>query len=765
VAWWRRAPALALAAAFACGDFGGLGAAVPAARLAIALLATALAARRAGALPAFFALGWLSGALRANRPEPPYGVPLTLEVRIESAWSPAEREGEGATARATLLGWRHLSRPRAARLDLMLEFSPNAQRLPQPGSRWRIRAAVQPPMRFQNRGPSATRWTTVRLKSPLLAEAVAGPSALARSRNALRAAFDRLLPADGSHPGACLARAMIVGDTYGVSEEILGGFRRSGLAHLLVVSGFNIAVLASLVWAMGSRLAAAWRYLGICLAALVYLLLVGDQAPVERASSASVLAILALASRRSPVGSQVLGVAALISLAVEPRWLLDLSFQLSYLATAAIVLLAAPVARGRWLSKLPRPARLAVAATLVASLATLPLTLQHFHYANWLSPLYNLLAGPWAAFLFSAGLMSVLASAVMPCASPWLLGVLDAIASPANWLAVPGPMPGLLFWTGSAGWPLAIAGVGLVALTARTRRLGVSAAATLALLWSVSGRGAEFSAALLQLRGKQGPAPRHELIAFDVGQGDSTLLLDRGSGGGRPMAILVDGGGWRRGDFGGRVLLPALLAHGVRRLDVAVVSHADRDHCQGLADLARYLVVDEVWTAPGWEASPCMRVVRASAARSASLVAGDRRERGGWEFEVLGPRIEDSGFGSQSDNPVSLVLLARASGRGVLLTGDLDGRAEGWLVFRRPAELRAELLKVGHHGSAASSSSRFLEAVRPRWAIVSAGRGNLYGHPAARTLDRLRASGARIWRTGQQGEIRFLFRDPQKLQR
>jgi competence protein ComEC len=749
---WKRAPALAFALAFAGGDFCGLGATRPAPLLAVGLLAAALAARGAGVLPAFFALGWLSGALSAHRSQPPPDVPLGLLVRIESRWSPAQGEGEGPTARAAVLAWRLHRRTGAAHQDVLLEWAPASPTLPEPGSRWRIRSIIQPPTRFANRGASATRWTTVRLKSPRLAERVGGPSFLARSRSVIQAAFDRALPAQRGHLGVALARAMIVGDTDGVAEDILGGFRRSGLAHLLVVSGFNVAVLASWVWAMGSWTGAGWRYLSVCLAALVYLVLVGDQAPVHRACSAAMVVILALSLKRAPIAPQVLGIAALVSLSLEPRWLLELSFQLSYLATAAIVLGAAPVSRGRWLRRLPRPARLALAATLVASLATLPLTLHRFHYANWLSPLYNLLAGPWAAALFSFGLFSALAAAAVPGCAPWLMALLDAIASPATWLATAGPLPGLILGSGSGAWPLAIALAGFAALMAR-RVIGMAVAvAAMLLLWAGSER---------ESRGRddahQDPPP--EIIAFDVGQGDATLLLDRRTASRPAMAILVDGGGWRRGDFGGRVLLPALLARGVKRLDVAVASHADRDHCQGLADLAHYLAIDEVWTAPGWEASECMRALRGVAPRSATLVAGDRRQRGRWRFEVLGPRIEDSA-GAPGENPVSLVLLAEAGGRRALLTGDLDGRAEAWLAFRRDAGLRADILKVGHHGSAASSSPRFLQAVRPRWAIVSAGRGNLYGHPATATLDRLRGAGARIVRTDREGEIRLLLREP-----
>ncbi len=205
-----------------------------------------------------------------------------------------------------------------------------------------------------------------------------------------------------------------------------------------------------------------------------------------------------------------------------------------------------------------------------------------------------------------------------------------------------------------------------------------------------------------------------EATLLDVGQGDAILLRDGAH------ALLIDGGGWPAGDFGGRVLLPALARLGVRSLEAAVVSHPDADHCAGLADLAAYIPIDELWIAPGWGDAPCLRRLMSGRARSVRVLwRGDRVEWRGFSFEVLHPAPGALGAG----NDRSLVLAAEAGGRSLLLTGDLPEVVETMLVRRRVLH-PVSVLKVAHHGSRSSTSLPFLSSTAPRWALISAGRNN-----------------------------------------
>ena len=207
-------------------------------------------------------------------------------------------------------------------------------------------------------------------------------------------------------------------------------------------------------------------------------------------------------------------------------------------------------------------------------------------------------------------------------------------------------------------------------------------------------------------------------------------------------------------DLGGRVLLPALLGEGVHRLDALVMTHPDRDHCGGLVDIAAYLTVREVWSAPGWEPQGCAgRLLSLPGVRHRFLSRGQRLKLGRWRLAVLHPEPE----GHRATNERSLVLLAAVHGRRALLTGDIERQSEHELADCCSPELRTDVLKVAHHGSRTSSTPTFLEAATPRLALISAGVRNVYHHPSPEVVTRLQEGGARVLRTDRSGEILLSF--------
>ncbi len=246
-------------------------------------------------------------------------------------------------------------------------------------------------------------------------------------------------------------------------------------------------------------------------------------------------------------------------------------------------------------------------------------------------------------------------------------------------------------------------------------------------------------------------SPVLRLTALDVGHGDAVLLeLPEGE------RLLVDGGGWFGPGFdvGGSVVVPALLRRKVTRLDAVVLTHTDFDHLGGLPAVVSNLGVNEIWEGgPGWGV-PGYRFLRERARESGirirRLRAGEKFQLGGAEIEVLAAGRSAS-LRERRKNEDSLVLRVSYGRSSILLTGDA-GRELERQMMRSGKTLRADVLKVGHHGSRSSTTAAFLEAVQPRFAVISTGYGSSY-LPSARVLHRLRARGVTCLRTDLDGAV------------
>jgi competence protein ComEC len=238
---------------------------------------------------------------------------------------------------------------------------------------------------------------------------------------------------------------------------------------------------------------------------------------------------------------------------------------------------------------------------------------------------------------------------------------------------------------------------------------------------------------------------------IDVGQGLAVAM--RGTDGG---FVLVDAGpaGNGRVDAGDRIVVPALVTAGCRRLEVLALSHDHDDHAGGALAVLRDLDVGELWVGAGTERDPLTRVVAAEAvARGVALrrlLRGDRFLRAGLEFVALHPGVLDR---FRTPNDRCLVLRAAADdGATLLLPGDLEATGER-AMLAAGSDPRADVLVAPHHGANGSSSAEFLARVAPRYVVVSAGEGNRFGHPGAAALARMAAVSARVWRTDRDGSV------------
>ena len=692
----------------------------PAPVMTLLLLALAVAGRRF--VLAALALGLLAGWCRPPPAPPVEGRPVTLSGSLERPW---RRVDDGWLASLAVRHYRQGRRVELWRERVRLSLPGDAP--PPSGRPTRVRGLLRRAPGLANGAPVGPGPWRLRLKSRRFLESDEAPrwAPAWRLGQWARRRVDAALAAGAGRPGARLARALVLGDAAELPQRWRRGLRAAGLAHLVALSGLHVGLLAGCCLMAAAPLRRGWGPVMGAFAAVAFLVIAGARPALVRATAMGLLAASALTLDRRPHGLAMLAILAAALALAEPALLGEPGYQLTCAATGGILWLT-PRLEVRW-TGLPGWLRRPLALTCGAQLGGLPWALPAFGLLSPLAPLWNLVAVPWTA-LCLAGCLAWTALALL-----W-----PAAASAA------------LPWLDAAAWPFAAVG-GLPPTISRPVPLWLPAWAVLpaagALAWVLLRPARRWPLAGAALVGwaMLSPPAALELRMLDVGQGESVLLRDGG------RAMLVDGGGWRHGDLGGRILLPALARIGVRRLDAVVLTHPDLDHCGGLVDLASYLPVAQVWTAPGWRSKPCaLDLSTLTGTRLRPLWAGERAAVGRWRLLALHPGPGGVGAGNER----SLVLAAEAPGLRVLLTGDVGAATERRLLRRWPrAALRADLLKVAHHGSRSSTSTELLRAVRPRLALISCGLGNRYGHPAPEVLRRLAGFGVACLRTDRSGEI------------
>jgi competence protein ComEC len=539
-----------------------------------------------------------------------------------------------------------------------------------------------------------------------------------------------------------LVLGVVVGEDEGLPERVREEFRASGLAHLLAVSGQNVAFIVAGVFGIGwlLRLSRAVRELLAIGAVGAYVLAVGWQPSVVRAGVAGVLASLAWLVARPRDRWHFLALGALVLLVWTPTSLLEPGFQLSFVAVAGIFV-GVPRVRGTLEGyPLPRGAADAVSIATVCGLATAPVVLVHFGEAPVYTVLANALAFPAVPAVLGLGLLAAVVDPVAPAAAAslaWLAGWAAA------WLElvahVVASLPGAQIGTRTA---LAGALV-LVVCWAGVRWSGIRVSAGPAPLVLAAGGSVLVLLAAGWLWARPAPAwqaPGGLRVTFlDVGQGDSVLLET-------PSArVLVDQGPPEANVAG------QLSGMGIRSLSALVLTHPQRDHIGGAADVIRQLHVgvvldpDLAATGPDHDEAIAAAAERRTAVRT--VRAGSELKAGGLRLRVLWP--PDPGLPSEDPNLNAVVLVASFGETDVFLPADAESD-----VTRRLHLGQFEVLKVAHHGSEDPGLEAGLDVLRPQVAVISAGRGNDYGHPRPETLAALATvSGLAVYRTDQHGRV------------
>ncbi len=545
---------------------------------------------------------------------------------------------------------------------------------------------------------------------------------------------------------APLARALLIADQRQIPTEMRDRYAAAGLVHMLSISGLHVAVIAAAMELLFqvARMPRRISLLAAFVATGVYVAVIGAPPPALRsAAMLGVVMISRLAQRpTSPWAAWAIG--AFVPL-FAPRTVLDVGYELSVLGMSALV-----AAGSLWRRHLARrldgwKAHLAreLLTSMIACAVTAPLVAWVFGRLSLIAPVSNLVAAPIVTLaqpvLFLALLLGPIGSLARICAEAVhpLLFAFDWIA----WFAA--SVPGAAI-TVTTTVPTALLGAVVAAslvcacVKRHASRSAIVGVASLALM-------AVFPAIPLMRTGDV------ELHVLDVGQGDAILLrTDAG------RWVLFDSGpGWSGGDAGRSTVLPYILRRG-GTLEAFVLSHPHTDHVGGAASVLGAMRPHKYWDAA---------FAGGSEAYSLSL---DAARKNGIEWHRVHPRdsvrvdgvtltflAPDSAWtiGLKDPNLASTIAIVRFGMVRFLLVGDAERAEEDWLLAHYRDELRADVLKVGHHGSSTSSSDAFLAAVHPEVAVISVGAGNKYGHPSADVLRALGLAGAEVLRTDEAGTV------------
>jgi len=717
----------------------------------IAALATALA------LAGSFAFGyaWAAAAAKlrlADRLDPAWeGRDVTLTGIVASLPQPFERgvRFEFAVEDAVSTGANPVAfrAPGRVALSWYNGLTPEEfqEVLPvRAGERWRLTVRLRLPHGGANphgfdyeawlleRGIGATGYVRPRGERLRLAAMTWGPTAvIERVREQIRIGFWNALP---EHRYAGVLIALAIGDQRAITAADWETFVRTGVGHLMSISGLHVTMVSGLaaaivlwLWRRSLRLTARLpapkaAAAAAAVTALAYTLLTGFAVPAQRTLYMVAVVALALWFDRLQSSSRVLAIALAVVLLLDPWAVVSPGFWLSFGAVAIMLYVGAS-------TRLPDHWALTwgrVQWAITVGLA--PLLLVLFQQVSLVSPVANAIAIPIVSLVVTP---LALLAAVVPGAWVAELGhaVLAALMPVLQWLAA---VPGAAWQQHApAAWAAVLAVAGVIWMLAPP---GVPARYAAPLLL----------APLFLVQPQRPPEPGTARLTFlDVGQGLAVLVRTRAH------AVLYDAGPayGLDTDAGSRVVVPFLRGEGLTRLDALIVTHDDQDHSGGAVSVMRAVPTDALWSSLG-PAHPA----HAHALVRLPCRAGVRWEWDGVQFALLYPPVASYDDPWLKPNSRSCVLRIETPHGAVLLTGDIEERDERRLLAARHP-LGATVMLAPHHGSGTSSSAGLLAAVQPAHAVFTVGYRNRFGHPKQEVVARYTAGGTAVWRTDRDGAI------------
>ncbi len=539
-----------------------------------------------------------------------------------------------------------------------------------------------------------------------------------------------------------LISGILLGDYRQLNMGEYDALRRTGLIHICSASGLHLTILAGLIIFLGKKLRMSSRSLFLFqfLTISSYVIVTGGKPAVIRSAFVATLLSLSAIFFLDFHGLSALGLGAVIMLGWKPYWLYNIGFQLSFLSILGLMFLHRPVME-TFKMKTSKINTL-LSATISVQLATAPLLLSSFGEISLVAPLANLMVLPVIPVVMACGFIGVILKhlrlplAVLPgfagrICLKYVLAIATTFSYP-NWTVFSFQPRNLNVFVVIAYY------LSLWAAFAwkKGRRLGLDKFLLIgiALILILSHIPVKLNPGMGGLKAR--------IVFFDVGQGDS-ILVQSSSG----ENILIDGG------EDAQLMRGKLREYSIRNIDLMILSHPDKDHVAGLSGCLDECMVGAVMEV-GLEGSSYYREwsekVKSEGACRTIGRAGEVYSFPDLRVEVLSPDSLETGMASKNDQ--SLVLRISTDSFSLLLTGDIESEEENRLLDGQ-IDLKADILKVPHHGGFSSRSRDFFSQISPLIAVISVGRNNDYGHPSADTLESLRHVGAQIYRTDQSGDI------------
>ncbi|WHY84784.1 DNA internalization-related competence protein ComEC/Rec2 [Neobacillus novalis] len=557
---------------------------------------------------------------------------------------------------------------------------------------------------------------------------------------------------------ASLSAALIFGDRSMLDPVLLGDFQKTGIVHLLAISGLHVSLLVGMVFYLGIRIGLTRQLMMnfLLLILPVYVILTGASPSVIRAVLMIYLVLLTVKwkSKRKLLPIDAISLAFMIFLFFSQKVIFDIGFQLSF-SVSLVIIFSAPIILRRFQNNGAR----ILATSVTAQLAALPLLFYHFFEMSMMGIAANMLYIPLFSFVYLPGLYILFIVQILFGNTPlFLLTIFEKIINLSNHLI--GYLAHFSFAAFVPGRPNII-------------QLIIYIVIILAIfyIWEAKvypKRKTHLIYLVVFLLSFQ-PVwnwlnPFGEVTMIDVGQGDSSLIhLPHGRG-----TYLIDTGGtlafgeeeWKQRskpyEVGRDVVVPFLKGKGITKIDKLILTHGDMDHIGGTFSILKELRVKQILMPSVVAPSETeIRIIQEAERRKIPVIkvsAGDQWKSAGGYFNILSPEKNFSG----ERNSGSIVLVAQVGGVTWFFGGDLDQEGEMKISKQYP-NLSIDVLKAGHHGSKTSSAEAFIKQIKPSTALISAGETNRYGHPHQEVLDRLKETNTTIYRTDLQGAITFRF--------
>jgi len=557
---------------------------------------------------------------------------------------------------------------------------------------------------------------------------------------------------------ASLSAALIFGDRSMLDPELLGNYQKTGIVHLLAISGLHVSLLIGMVFYFGIRCGLTRQFMTnfLLLVLPIYVILTGGSPSVIRAALMIFLVLITAKwnSHIKLLPLDAISVAFIVFLLFTPMVIFDVGFQLSFSVSFAIILSAPYILKGY----LDNGIRMLI-TSVTAQLAALPLLLYYFFEVSMIGILANLIYIPLFSFVYLPGLYVLFFIQLLFGKTPQILidlllkiiklsnQLIDFLADLSIARFIPGRPSKMM---------LIIYLILIVAIYFIWEARAYSKKRFHLLVLSVILF--TFHSCWNWLN------PYGEVTMIDVGQGDSILIhLPHGKGN-----YLIDTGGtlsfaeekWRHRtkpfEVGRDVVVPYLKGKGITRIDKLILTHGDMDHIGGALSILTELEVKQILmpsvTEPSETELAIIRVAKKYGIPVIKVSTGDQWKKNENEFLILSPEKNFTG----ERNSGSIAFVANIGRVSWFFGGDLDQEGEEKIIKKFP-NLKVDILKAGHHGSKTSSAEGFIQQIKPQVALISAGENNRFGHPHQEVLNRLKDTNTIIYRTDLQGAITYRF--------